>query len=62
MLTGMIAEVISTLDPVGTIRVNGELWSARADKVIAVGRQVRVSDRQGLRLIVVDLDEVEQDR
>lgn len=62
MLVGMIAEVVTTLDPVGTIRVNGELWSARADKVIVAGRQVRISARQGLQLTVADLDQAESDR
>lgn len=62
MLVGMIAEVVTTLDPVGTIRVHGELWSARADKVIAAGRQVRISERHGLQLKVTDLDRAENDR
>lgn len=57
MLVGMKAEVVATLDPVGTVRVHGELWSARADKVIAAGRQVRITERNGLQLIVTDLDQ-----
>lgn len=62
MLIGMAAEVVSTLDPVGTIRVHGELWSAHADKVIAAGQQVRITERQGLQLKVTTLDQAAHDR
>lgn len=54
---GADAIVEGTIDPVGTIRVDGVAWSATADSLIEAGRRVRVVSRDGLRLHVVPLDE-----
>ncbi len=53
VLIGAEGEVVTPLDPVGTVRVMGELWSARADQPIEAKRLVRVIGRQGLQLEVV---------
>jgi membrane-bound serine protease (ClpP class) len=55
-LLGKDGEVVSTLDPVGTVRVHGELWRARSGEVIEPGRPVRVVARSGLELQVVPTD------
>jgi membrane-bound serine protease (ClpP class) len=51
-LQGEIGEVRTVLDPVGSIYVSGELWTARAEAKLKVGTKVRVRDREGLILIV----------
>jgi membrane-bound serine protease (ClpP class) len=51
-LKGMIGEVRTAIDPVGSVYVGGELWSATAEASIAAGTQVRVSGREGLTLVV----------
>jgi membrane-bound serine protease (ClpP class) len=55
VLIGAEGEVVTPLDPVGTVRVMGELWSARADQPIEAKRLVRVIGRKGLQLEVVPL-------
>ncbi len=57
-LVGAIAPVVMTIDPVGLIRVQGEMWSACADELIEAGRWVRIVGRNGLRLRVVPTDPV----
>jgi membrane-bound serine protease (ClpP class) len=53
-----IGDVRTPLDPVGTVYVGGELWSAWADEVIPSGVDVRVKDREGL---VLKVERVEGD-
>lgn len=52
---GATAEAVEPLDPLGYVRVNGELWRARtvhpADEVVP-GARVRVRDARGLTLFV----------
>ena len=55
-LIGAIGQVVSTLEPAGTIRVQGTIWRARAAGVIASGEWVKVTDRSGLELQVVQVD------
>ncbi len=55
-LIGTVAPVVATIDPVGSIRIQGELWSASADQLIETGRTVRVVGREGLYLRVVPTD------
>ena len=54
---GADAIVEGTIDPVGTVRVDGIAWSATADELIESGRRVRVVSRKGLQLYVVPIDE-----
>ena len=49
---GQVGDVRSALDPVGSVYVGGELWSARSDSPAAVGTTVRVRGREGLVLLV----------
>jgi len=49
---GKVGEVRTPLKPVGSVFVNGELWSARADTEIAPGAKVVVTGREGLVLVV----------
>lgn len=48
----MVGEVRTPIDPVGSVYVGGELWTATADSQIPVGSHVRVVDREGLTLVV----------
>ncbi len=54
---GQVGESRTALDPVGSVYVGGELWTARAEKPVAEGRPVRVIGRDGLTLTVEPLHE-----
>jgi membrane-bound ClpP family serine protease len=50
---GRQGEVLDPLNPIGLIRVDGELWQARAmGGPLPAGRQVIVRDATGLTLLV----------
>lgn len=49
-LIGRPAEVVEACDPVGRVRLRGELWNARAEEPIGVGETVRVTRVEGLTL------------
>ena len=51
-LIGVMARVIAPCQPIGEIRVQGEIWRARCDEGADVGQQVRVRGRDGLILVV----------
>ena len=52
-LTGMVAEVRSTLNPKGTVSIHGELWEAILDEGQAEpGEEVIVTEVKGLKLRV----------
>lgn len=55
IVMGKIGEVRTDLDPVGSVYVSGELWSARAEELVPAGTHVRVEDRDGLTLIVTSV-------
>lgn len=57
-LIGQTGVVLATLDPTGSIRLQGEVWSATADTLVEAGRIVRVVGRDGLSLHVVPTDPV----
>jgi len=46
------AETVSNLSPEGLVRVNGELWTARAPDgtTIPAGQRIRIIDAEGLVL------------
>lgn len=50
-----VAEVRTKLDPIGSVFVLGELWTARAEKPIKPGTAVKVVGREGLMLVVEPL-------
>jgi membrane-bound serine protease (ClpP class) len=51
-LIGAAGETVSWQDDEGRVRVNGEIWRARADRPLTAGRQVKVLGRDGLVLRV----------
>jgi membrane-bound serine protease (ClpP class) len=52
VLTGLRGVVRSPLTPVGTVYVQGETWTARADENIASGTEIVVIAQEGLTLHV----------
>ncbi len=51
-LIGTFGYVKQTLDPVGTVYVRGEMWTARSDDKIESGTPITVVDQDGLTLFV----------
>jgi membrane-bound serine protease (ClpP class) len=51
-LMGLVGEVRTDIDPMGSVFVAGELWTATAETTIPVGAHVRVIGRDGLTLQV----------
>ena len=51
-LPGMIGRVVRDLTPVGTVNIRGELWTAYATAPIPAGAEVRVLEKEGIRLHV----------
>ena len=51
-LVGAVAEVVTRCDPLGRVRVQGELWSARCEEGAEPGERVRVRALDGLTLVV----------
>jgi membrane-bound serine protease (ClpP class) len=51
-MIGMRGEVVGWSDLRGSVRVHGEIWSARANRPLQVNDTVRVVGREGLTLIV----------
>jgi membrane-bound serine protease (ClpP class) len=51
-LVGGRGRVTTLIDPVGTIYINGETWTARSEEPITVGTEVLVTDKVGLELRV----------
>ena len=49
---GLVGEVRTALDPLGSVYVGGELWSARCGAPLKAGAAIRVRGREGLVLIV----------
>lgn len=49
---GESGRVLRALDPVGTVQLHGELWSAISDRPVAAGEEVVVVGREGLNLRV----------
>ena len=55
-VVGQIGETRSPVDRDGEVYVGGEMWSARADRPIAVGQRVRVRSLDGLIVEVEPVD------
>jgi membrane-bound serine protease (ClpP class) len=51
-LVGATGVAVDRLDPSGHVRVQGELWEARAESEVPSGATVRVTAVNGLRLDV----------
>jgi len=52
LLTGATGYVVKPLDPIGTVNIRGELWTAFSNQSIAAGETVIVMGKEGLRLFV----------
>ncbi len=57
--TGRVGLVMKTLDPLGLVRVQGEIWQARArdEQKIEEGTRVRILEKVGLVLLVEAVDD-----
>ncbi|HSI99142.1 MAG TPA: NfeD family protein [Patescibacteria group bacterium] len=51
-LIGATGRVVEPLQPIGRVRVRGEVWQARSDGEIEAGARVRVTGRDRLTLDV----------
>ncbi len=51
-LVGERGEVIAACDPLGQVRVRGEIWAATSDPAAAVGESIRVTAVEGLTVRV----------
>ena len=51
-MIGEVAEVVTPCDPIGEVRLHGELWRARCEPNADVGRRVRVRALEGITLVV----------
>jgi membrane-bound serine protease (ClpP class) len=51
-LIGMTAETVTALAPEGKVKLNGEIWDARASRSVATGVTVHVRAVRGLTLEV----------
>jgi membrane-bound serine protease (ClpP class) len=51
-LPGAAGRVVGALNPVGTVNVRGELWTAYSDQPLQPGDDVIVVEKQGLQLYV----------
>lgn len=49
---GIVTTSINALDATGQVKVNGEVWSAKADEDIKQGTEVEVVKIDGVKLIV----------
>ena len=56
-LVGQIGETKTIVHGEGSVQVDGELWTARSEKHIPIGKQVRVVGRDGFSLIVESDDQ-----
>lgn len=54
-IIGARGRVLTPINPIGTIQLSGETWTARSEKPLKVGDEVVVIDRQGLQLTVEGL-------
>ncbi|MFQ3536010.1 MAG: NfeD family protein [Aggregatilineales bacterium] len=52
LLEGAQGYVVKALEPVGTVNVNSELWTAYSNEALPSGTPVRVVSKEGLRLFV----------
>lgn len=51
-IIGKSGYVTKTLDPVGTVNIGGESWTAYSTTPLQPGERVTVIDKEGLRLVV----------
>ena len=56
-LIGATGEAKTAIHTEGSVQVDGELWTARSEKAISAGTQVRVKGREGFMLEVVPVED-----
>ncbi len=56
--TGIVTEDIKPLEAHGLVKINGEVWSAKADKDIPRGTEIEVLEIDGVKLIVKPKEKV----
>ena len=61
-IVGQLGEVVAAINPVGTIQVQSELWTAVADEPIEAGQKVEVVTLEGLRARVRRADSIQRRR
>lgn len=60
-LIGAVGRVTTDIDPVGTVNVNSEQWTATSDEPLKAGDRVIVTGRSGLQLTVEKVKRQEAD-
>jgi len=61
-IVGQRGVVTTSIDPVGTVQVHSELWTAVADESIGAGEEAEVTALEGLRIRVMRVDSTQQRR
>jgi len=61
-IVGQRGVVTTPIDPVGTVQVHSELWTAVADESIDAGEEVEVTALEGLRVRVMRVSSTQQRR
>ncbi len=61
-VVGQRGVVTTAIDPVGTVQVHSELWTAVADESIGAGEEVEVTALEGLRVRVMRVGSAQQRR
>jgi membrane-bound serine protease (ClpP class) len=61
-IVGQRGVVTTSIDPVGTVQVHSELWTAVADEPIDTGEEVEVTALEGLRVRVMRAGSAQQRR
>jgi membrane-bound serine protease (ClpP class) len=61
LVINQIGEVRTAINPIGSVYVAGELWTARAEAPIETGAYVRVREREGLILTVEPVEPSEDE-
>jgi membrane-bound serine protease (ClpP class) len=61
-IVGHRGAATTPIDPMGTVQVHSELWTAIADEPIDAGEEVEVTALEGLRIRVMRVDSTQQRR
>ena len=56
-LVGAVGEAKTSVQDEGSVQVAGELWSAKSQHAIPEGTHIRVTGRDGFRLVVEKIDD-----
>ena len=56
-LVGAVGEAKTSIQDEGSVQVAGELWSAKSQQSIPEGTHIRVTGRDGFRLVVEKIDD-----